>query len=244
MLNLLLTRHGNAAPDDVILGAEVDPPLTPQGHREAERLARRLSGIRLDRIIASPMLRALETAHAVAADRRIVVETDERLRELDYGSWEGLTHAQIQARDPELRARWTADPAAIQPPGGESGDEVAARIRGFLAELIEREAGPGTATSGGARSVDPGGSRGAVTEAEAEAQGERRVLVVAHGSLNRIMLCVALGVPVSEFRRRFIQDRANLTLLRYEAGDAPEGAQLVLANDVAHLRGPGQAPWG
>ena len=70
------------------------------------------------------------------------------------------------------------------------------------------------------------------------------MLVVAHGTFNRILMCVALGVPVRDYRRRFVQDRANLTVLRYERGDGPDGAQLILANDVGHLRAPGEAPWG
>jgi broad specificity phosphatase PhoE len=70
------------------------------------------------------------------------------------------------------------------------------------------------------------------------------VLVAAHGTFNRILLCVALGVPVRDYRRRFIQDRTNLSVLRYERGDTADGAQLILANDVGHLRGPGEAPWG
>jgi broad specificity phosphatase PhoE len=73
---------------------------------------------------------------------------------------------------------------------------------------------------------------------------ERRVLVVAHGTLNRILLCVAMGVPVCDYRRRFVQDRVNLTVLRYEPGDLADGAQLVLGNDVAHLRGHAEEPWG
>ena len=87
------------------------------------------------------------------------------------------------------------------------------------------------------------GREGSVSEVRAEVAGERRVLVVAHGTLNRILMCVALGIPVRDYRRRFVQDRANLTVLRYENGDGPDGAQLILANDVSHLRAPGETPW-
>jgi broad specificity phosphatase PhoE len=89
-----------------------------------------------------------------------------------------------------------------------------------------------------------GGSRRVPEEGTAESTVERRVLVVAHGTLNRILMCLAMGIPISEYRRRFVMDRAGLSLLRYEPGDGPDGAQLILANDVEHLRKPGQAPWG
>jgi len=248
MLNLLLTRHGKAAAGDVVLGGQLDLPLTDEGRAEARALAGRLSGVRVDRIIASPMLRALETAQTIATGRP--VEVDERLRELDYGRWEGLTGDEIEVLDPELRARWDADPAGTHSPGGECGNDVAARARSFIADLLAAECSPGgaraTGQSGrsGRRSPDPGGAHPPATEAQAESEGERRVLVVAHGTYNRILLCVALGLPVRDYRRRFIQDRTNLTVLRYEIGDTPDGAQLVLANDVGHLRRSGQAPWG
>jgi probable phosphoglycerate mutase len=244
MLNLLITRHGQAAPGDIMLGGQLDMPLTVTGRAEAAALARRLTGVRIDRIIASPMLRALETAQIIATGRP--VEVDPRLRELDYGRWESLTYAEINARDPELRARWDADPAGTSSPGGESGDDVAARATSFLADLLAEELNAADVPPGSSRhrSPDPGGARGPVSASQAEAEGERRVLIVTHGTLNRILLCVALGVPVSDYRRRFIQDRTNLTVLRYERGDGADGAQLILANDVNHLRAPGQAPWG
>ena len=135
MLTLLLTRHGQAAAGDIMLGGQLDLPLTPNGREEAGALARRLGGVRIDRIVASPMLRAVETAQILANGRP--VELDERLRELDYGRWEGLTYADIDAHDPELRARWEHDPAATHSPGGESGDDVAARVLNFLVDLIE-----------------------------------------------------------------------------------------------------------
>jgi broad specificity phosphatase PhoE len=261
MLTLILTRHGRAAANDIMLGGQLDVPLTADGRAEADALGRRLAGVRIDRIVVSPMIRALETAQVVAAGRPI--EVDERLRELDYGRWEGLTYPEIDAVDPALRARWEHDPAATHSPGGESGDDVAGRALSFLVDLLADElsapagssgvgatesAGVGAVDSAGTanrrHSPDPGGSRAIRSESQADAEGERRVLVVAHGTFNRILMCVALGVPVRDYRRRFLQDRANLTVLLYERGDTPEGAQLALANDVGHLRSPGQAPWG
>jgi broad specificity phosphatase PhoE len=244
MLDLLLTRHGlTTAGEKAVLGGQLDVALTDDGRAQAAALQRRLAGVRIDRIVASPMIRALETAQIVAAGRP--VEVDERLREMDYGRWEGLIAAEIDARDPELRARWERDPAGTRNPGGESGDDVAARARRFLVDLLAAEVPPvGAAEVVVRRSPDAGGSRPDVSEAAAEAEGERRVLVVAHGTFNRILLCVALGLPVADFRRRFLQDRANLTVLRFEPGDTPDGAQLVLSNDVAHLRHSGEAPWG
>jgi broad specificity phosphatase PhoE len=243
MLTLILTRHGQAASADIMLGGQLDVPLTPNGRHEAEALARRLAGVRIDRIVSSPMLRALETAQTVATGRP--VEVDERLRELDYGQWEGLTYEEVEARDPALRARWDHDPGSTHSPGGESGEDVAARALSFLVELLEAELATAAAHAAatGRHSPDPGGSRGPVTESQAEAEGERRVLVVAHGTFNRILLCVALGLSVQDYRRRFVQDRTNLTVLRYEHDDTPDGAQLILGNDVGHLRAKGEAPW-
>jgi len=247
VLTVLLTRHGLTSAGDAMLGGQLDVPLAPEGRAQAEALSRRLAGVRIDRIISSPMLRTLETAQAIARGRP--VEVEERLRELDYGRWEGLTYAEVQSHDPDLRARWERDPAATHSPGGESGEEVAARAIGFLDDLLAAEIGSidaasrsGTWSTG--RSSDAGGSRGQVSESQAEAEGERRALVVAHGTFNRILMCVALGVPVCDYRRRFIQDRTNLTVLRYERGDTADGAQLIRANDIGHLRGPGEAPWG
>jgi broad specificity phosphatase PhoE len=129
---------------------------------------------------------------------------------MDYGAWEGLTYAQIYARDAEYRSRWEAEPADLACPDGESGQDVARRVRAFLADLAGGESGT--------------------------------VLVVAHSTTNRILLCLALGVPVRDFRRRFQQEPANLTVLRFP-GPARDGAEALLVNDVGHLRGLRGPTW-
>jgi phosphoserine phosphatase len=227
MLNVLLTRHGYTTAGEIILGGVIDVPLAARGREEVAALGRRLAGVRIDRAIASPMVRAQETARIIVGDRPI--ETDERLREMHYGRWEGLTFAEVPKLDPELRARWESDPADTHTPGGECGADVAARVLSFLMDLIESE--------GISRSL------GAEDQGAGTPPPDRNVLVAAHGTVNRILLCVALGAPLRDYRRRFVQDRGNLTVLRYERGDLADGAQLVLLNDVSHLREPGQTPW-
>jgi len=69
------------------------------------------------------------------------------------------------------------------------------------------------------------------------------VLAVGHSSTNRILCCVALDLPIREFRQRLVQSQANLTVLRFEHGDGPTDARLILLNDLAHLRPAGAPPW-
>lgn len=217
MLTLVLTRHGltDRSDPEQHLGQGIDVGLSVAGRAQAVALAGRIADERFDRIIASPLRRAMETARAVARDRP--VEPDPRLMEMDYGAWEGLRYDEIDARDAAGRAGWVADPEANRCPGGESGADVAARARSFLVDLLAWAADrPGE---------DP------------------VVLAVAHSTLNRVLLCVAVGVPVREYRRRFTQSQANLTVLRWPTGAPPEQARILAVNDTSHVAAPGQAPW-
>jgi probable phosphoglycerate mutase len=134
---------------------------------------------------------------------------------MDYGAWEGLTYDAIEARDAAYRRRWEDDPAELACPAGESGADVARRARSFLAEALGRVDGP----------------------------SDRVELAVAHSTLNRILLCVALAVPIRDYRRRFTQGQVNVTVLRYPSGSRPEGARLLVLNDLGHIARPGIAPW-
>ena len=226
MLTLVLTRHGltTRSHPEQHLGQRVDVPLSAEGRQQAIALAERLGSVAFERIVSSPLLRARQTAAAIAeapcATPRPPIETNAQLLEMDYGAWEGLTYAQIDEHGAEERRRWEANPAQIACPGGESGNDVAARARTFLTDLLSDD-------------------RAAVLAAATE----RPVLVVAHSTLNRILLCVALGIPIRQFRQRIVQNQVNLTALRWQPGSPPEAARLLLLNDVAHLRKPPQVPW-
>ena len=136
MLTLVLTRHGltDRSDPEQHLGQGIDVGLSSAGRAQAVALAARIAAERFDRIVSSPLCRAMETAETVARGR--TVEPDPRLMEMDYGAWEGLTYEAIDAREAAYRARWLADPETLACPGGESGADVAARTRSLLADLL------------------------------------------------------------------------------------------------------------
>jgi broad specificity phosphatase PhoE len=98
-------------------------------------LAARLREERFERIYTSDLLRARETANAIAAPHRLEPIADARLREFAFGAWEGLTWAEILAERPHLsEANWH-HAQLYAPEGGEDFDAVCARVRDFYADL-------------------------------------------------------------------------------------------------------------
>ena len=136
MLRLTLVRHGSTEWNEAgRFQGWGDPPLSARGRDEAERLGAHLAGEEFGRVVASDLLRARETA--ALALPSAPVETDARLREMDFGAWDGLTWAECVERDGDLIRRWSEDPAAVAPPGGESLAAFEARIAAALADLPE-----------------------------------------------------------------------------------------------------------
>jgi broad specificity phosphatase PhoE len=219
MLTVLLTRHGHTdrSEPEQYLGQRIDVPLSEKGRMAAVELRGRLAGISFERVVSSPLKRAVETA--TLARPNDPIEMDDRLKEADYGEWEGHTHEELEARWGAARSMWEADPAGFAIPGGESGSDVARRVRSFIEALVEWEKGL------------------------AATEEDHRVLVVAHSTLNRVLLAVCLGVPLRDYRRRFRQDWANLTVLRF-GSEYGSGALLLLANDLGHVRGHTGITWG
>ncbi len=104
-----------------------DVALTPRGEQQAQALGALLAGVEVDRVLSSPMTRALATARLAGFGDR--VEQVDALRELDYGEYEGLTTRQIR----ESRPDW--DLFRDGCPGGETVADVARRVRPLLSEI-------------------------------------------------------------------------------------------------------------
>ena len=132
---IVFARHGQTAPsrDGLVLG-RADPELTEEGHRQAARLAAALAGEPVAAILTSPLVRARQTAEAVGAACGVLVAVDERLVEIDWGTWEGRPAGSLAVADVD---RWRADEGTA--PEGESLDSLSHRVESFCVETLEHE---------------------------------------------------------------------------------------------------------
>jgi broad specificity phosphatase PhoE len=123
---LIMLRHGRTkANASGLLQGRIDPELDELGVQQAAAAAELIGPV--DRVIASPLVRAQQTANALG----MAVETDERFIELNYGEWEGRPVKDVPA---ETWAEWRAD-LNFRPPGGETLAELGERVRHGLADL-------------------------------------------------------------------------------------------------------------
>jgi broad specificity phosphatase PhoE len=100
---MLLARHGETDWNrEGRWQGQANVTLNDRGREQARELAKRLASERFDIIYASDLARAHETALIVAEGKRMSVVTDPALREIDVGSWSGLTPDQIAGRFPGM----------------------------------------------------------------------------------------------------------------------------------------------
>ena len=141
---IIVVRHGQTEWNRVSrFQGHQDSPLTRIGEWQAETVARFVKLLRLkpiDTLISSPLGRAHHSARIIAHELGHPVESikvDDRLLEVAFGNWEGLTREEIAERHPdELKARQN-DRWRHAPPGAESYADAAARVADWLAEQDE-----------------------------------------------------------------------------------------------------------
>ena len=121
-----LIRHGEPEGGRQFRGDGVDDPLSETGWSQ---LRAALGTVRRwDQIVTSPMLRCRAFALEFAARHALPLAVEPDLREIGMGDWEGLTPAQVAARDPAALAAIYQDPANCRPPGGETLAAFTARV--------------------------------------------------------------------------------------------------------------------
>jgi broad specificity phosphatase PhoE len=139
LTRLILVRHGVSVWNaEGRFQGQSDPPLSDPGRRQAEVLAKELAGLGIREIYSSDLLRASQTAKALAKSTGLRVVLDGRLREIHQGLWQGRLRSEIEQQWPELVFQWEKEPWKCSPPEGETLQQVDARVRSFLGDLLER----------------------------------------------------------------------------------------------------------
>lgn len=136
MLEVYIVRHGRTAMNKrgMLQGRGTDLPLDEVGFEQAREAGRWAAGegLRFDRVISSPLQRAVQTACAVTGLPEASVECDDLLLEMDYGPWEGY---ELSRHDPAVEAFFADFAHAPAPEGMEPLAHVVGRAREFLASL-------------------------------------------------------------------------------------------------------------
>jgi broad specificity phosphatase PhoE len=137
---ILMARHGETDWNrDSRFQGHADTTLNDAGREQARALAERLAGDGIVTVYSSPLLRARETAEIVAGRLGLGVEAVDGLREVDVGSWSGLTRTEIEERFPDGFRRWLEYEHGWD--DGETYDQLGRRVLRALGDIAGRHPG-------------------------------------------------------------------------------------------------------
>jgi alpha-ribazole phosphatase len=137
---LLLARHGETDWNRARRWqGHADRPLTARGRTQAADLAARLADIALDAVYSSDLRRARETAEPVAATDGLELVQLPELREVNVGSWQGLTRDEAEIRFPAGFERWREGGTGWD--DGESYGEMSARVLAAVERIANEHRG-------------------------------------------------------------------------------------------------------
>lgn len=185
MTRFFIIRHGETVwnADRNRYSGRTDVELSEKGSLQAEQASALLKGTRFNRIYASTLIRARETAKPIARTHGLEVRTDERLVEADFGEWEGKYAHLVHSEHADQWKAWVGDASPDVRAGGtgETRGEIAERMTGFITEL-------------------------------ARIYPDERIAVVSHSTAIRLLVASILGMPLHAFRRLSLNN-AGVTII-------------------------------
>ena len=133
-MKIYLVRHGETDWNQAgLLQGQTDIALNAQGLEQAREAAERLKEVPFEIAFCSPLIRAKCTAETIIGDRKITLTTDERLRELNFGPWEGVD---IRTIKDATSQPFTNPGSYIPPEGAESFAQLYARSGEFVEQVL------------------------------------------------------------------------------------------------------------
>ena len=182
---VFLIRHGQVMDYDKFpVYGHTDVDLTETGVLQMELMAERLRLVEPTAVYSSDLRRAVIGANLIACHHNVPIHSLNQLREMDFGDWEGLTMEKIRNDYPDELQKRQANIINYKAPGG--GESIA-----DFSERVSR----------------------AFENLRAEQEGND-IIIVAHGGVNRIILCNALGLDLSKMYNTH-QDYGCLNIIDY-----------------------------
>jgi len=139
MSRFILVRHGETEWNRRgLFQGHQDSPLTETGLDQAEKVGKRLNRRSIDLFVSSDLGRARQTSETINQSLGIPAITwDARLRERNYGNFEGLPHSELKQRFPKDYARFRKNDPEWKPEGGESHNELVDRVATALKDAYQ-----------------------------------------------------------------------------------------------------------
>lgn len=142
MTTLIFVRHGQSEANlQRVFAGHTDIPLTELGKRQAERTAEFLREYPIERIYASDLLRAMQTAEPTAVSKGLEIIPTQGMREIFAGDWEGKPYEELMRLFPESYGTWRTDCGRAHPENGESVIELSRRIYREVDRIVAENRG-------------------------------------------------------------------------------------------------------
>ena len=139
---LYLIRHGESTSNvNKTFTGQKEAALTELGHKQADCISRYFLGVHIDRIYASDLSRAYDTALPLSKISRVAIEKNPAFREINGGKWELQKFTELTHLYPEDYARWRNDLGNACPTGGESIAEICKRTTDAVDAIVRAHPG-------------------------------------------------------------------------------------------------------
>lgn len=188
-MEIYIIRHGETVWNEkgLLQGSE-DIELNSNGRELAGITGEKLEDIHFDKIYSSPLIRAYETANLIRGHRNIPIIRDDRLRELSFGINEGKDSMKIRRDEHNPFHNFFSRPELYVPPeGGETLEHICDRAKEFLQQVIEPQA-----------------------------DSLERIMIVAHGALNKALMCYILNHGIDEYWSGGLQTNCGAIVVRLD----------------------------
>ena len=188
-MEIYIIRHGETVWNaKKLLQGSTDIELNEYGRALAGETGENLENVHFDKIYSSPLIRAYETACLIRGHRNIPIIRDERIRELCFGIHEGHNFKKLLEDESDPFHYFFEHPELYRAPEqGETLEHICERGADFMKEVIEPQA----------------------KELE-------RVMIVAHGAMNKALMCHVKQHGIADFWSGGLQKNCNVIIVRYD----------------------------